>query len=57
MREVEIVEHLQIDGLRVFFDTVQYRTPHVHRELELIWLSDGDLECAHRAHPAAGPSR
>ena len=44
MREVEIVEHLQIDGLRVFFDTVQYRTPHVHRELELIWLSDGDLD-------------
>ena len=44
MREVEIVEHLQIDGLRLFFDTVQYRTPHVHRELELVWLADGALE-------------
>lgn len=44
MREVEIVEHLQIDGLRLFFDTVQYRTPHVHRELELVWLADGALD-------------
>lgn len=44
MREVEIVEHTQIDGLRLFFDTVQYRTPHVHRELELIWLAEGELE-------------
>ena len=44
MREVEIVEHPQIDGLRVFFNTVHYRTPHVHRELELIWLAAGTLE-------------
>lgn len=44
MREFEIVEHTQIDGLRVFFDTVRYRTPHIHREFELIWLLDGALD-------------
>lgn len=44
MQEFEIVEHPQIDGLRVFFDTVHYRTPHIHRELELILLMEGDLD-------------
>ena len=44
MREIEIVEHPQINGLRVFFDTVHYRTPHIHRELELIWLAAGTLD-------------
>lgn len=44
MHEVEIVEHLQINGLRIFFDTVYYRTPHVHREMELIWLAEGSLD-------------
>ena len=44
MREVEIVEHPQIDGLRVFFNTVHYRTAHIHRELELIWLAEGALD-------------
>ena len=44
MREVEVVEHPQIDGLHLFFDTVQYRTPHIHRELEVIWLAEGALD-------------
>ena len=44
MREVEIGEHPQIDGLRVFFNTVHYRTAHIHRELELIWLAEGALD-------------
>lgn len=43
MREVEIIRHPQIDGLHVFLDTVDYRTPHVHRELELLWVFDGRL--------------
>lgn len=43
MREFEIIQHPQIDGLHIFFDTVDYRTPHVHRELELIWVLDGSL--------------
>ena len=41
MNETEIIQHPQIDGLRIFFDTVDYRTPHVHEEFELIWLMEG----------------
>lgn len=43
MNELEIVQYAQIDGIRIFFDTVDYRTPHVHSEWELIWILDGSL--------------
>lgn len=42
-QELELVQHPQINGLQLFFDTVQYRTPHFHQELELIWLAEGTL--------------
>lgn len=38
MREVEVVRHPQIEGMQIFFDTVDYRTPHLHSEWELIWV-------------------
>lgn len=38
MRELEIIQHRQIDGLTVLLNTVDYRTPHVHSEWELIWV-------------------
>ncbi|MBQ7002238.1 MAG: helix-turn-helix transcriptional regulator [Oscillospiraceae bacterium] len=43
MNELEIIEHRQIDGLSIFFDTIDYRTPHVHPEWELIWVLDHPL--------------
>ncbi len=43
MNEVEIIQHPQISGLSLFFDTVDYRTPHVHQEWELIWILEGAL--------------
>lgn len=44
MKEIEIVPNLQMRGLRLFLDTVEYRTPHLHKELELIWVLDGEME-------------
>lgn len=41
--EIELIQYPQIDGLHTFFDTVTYRTPHVHPELELIWVVEGGL--------------
>lgn len=32
MHELEIVQYLQVDGLRLFLNTVYYRTPHLHSE-------------------------
>lgn len=43
MKELEIISHPQIEGLSLFFDTVDYRTPHFHPEWELIWLKQGEL--------------
>lgn len=57
MDEMEIVQHPQIDGLHMFFDTLDYRTPHFHREFELLWIFDGEMEIrgeAIHAKAAAG---
>ena len=43
MNELEIIQHRQIEGLSIFFDTVDYRTPHIHPEWELIWILDHPL--------------
>lgn len=43
MNELEIIRHSRIPGLTVFFNTVDYRTPHFHPEWELIWLLDAPL--------------
>ena len=43
MRELEIIQHRQMEGLSLFFDTVEYRTPHFHPEWELIWITEGVL--------------
>lgn len=43
MNEVEIVRHRQVEGLSLFINTVELRTPHSHPEWELIWLLDGVL--------------
>lgn len=43
VNEVEAVQHLQIKGLSIFVDTVDYRTLHLHKELELLWVMEGSL--------------
>ena len=58
MREIEIIQHDGVDGLQLFFDTVDYRTPHIHQALELLWVVEGgmDFNCGaqrHRVGPGA----
>jgi len=43
MNELEIIRHPQIEGLSMFFNTVDYRTPHIHPEWELIWVVENSL--------------
>lgn len=43
MNEVEIIRHRQMEGLTLFVNTVEHRTPHSHPEWELLWLLDGGL--------------
>ena len=54
MRELEIIQHRQIEGLSLFFDTVEYRTPHFHPEWELIWITDGTLSVRYGASEYTG---
>ena len=42
-KEYEIILHEQLEWLSLFFDTVDYRTPHFHSEWELIWILDRPL--------------
>lgn len=43
MNEVEIIQYGRIQGLSIFLNSVEYRTPHLHPEWELIWIMDGTL--------------
>ena len=43
MKEMEIIQHRQIEGLTMFINTVDYRSIHVHSEWELIWILDQPL--------------
>ena len=43
MNEREVIRHRHIEGLSLFFDTVDYRTPHFHPEWELLWVVDGEM--------------
>ena len=43
MNELEIIRHPQIDGLSMFFNTVDYRTPHLHPEWEVNLVLESPL--------------
>ena len=43
MNELEIIRHPQIHGLHIFFDSMEYRTPHFHSEWELTCVMENDL--------------
>lgn len=43
MRELEIVPYRQSDGVWIFVNKVEYRSPHFHPEWELLWVLDTPL--------------
>lgn len=43
MEELEIVPHRQTDGIHIFINKVEYRSPHFHPEWELLWVLDTPL--------------
>lgn len=40
MKELEIIQHPQIEGISLFFNTMDYRTLHMHPEIEIMWIID-----------------
>ncbi len=43
MNELEIVQYSSVDGMSVFFNTLEYRSAHIHSEWEIIWITDGKM--------------
>ncbi len=43
MNELEIVRYSHIDGARMFFNRVNYRTNHFHEEWEILWVIEEPL--------------
>lgn len=54
MNELEIIRYPQMGGLNIFFGTVDYRTPHIHPEWELILVLENSLSvtCGQKAYLA-----
>lgn len=54
---LEIVMHPQIDGMSMFFNAVNYRTPHMHPEWEVLYILEHPMVIQsfdHRYHVAPG---
>ncbi len=43
MNELEIVQYDNVEGMSVFFDSLNYRSAHIHSEWEILWITDGSL--------------
>ena len=43
MDELEIIPRQNVDGIRIFVNRVEYRSPHFHPEWELLWVLDTPL--------------
>ncbi len=43
MREIEVVHYSHVPGINLFFNTVYYRTPHQHSEIEVIMVIEGNM--------------
>ncbi len=56
MSEIEIIRYTGIRGIKLFFNTVYRRTPHQHREMEIILVvrNEMKIECE-RGVFTAGP--
>ena len=44
MSEIEIIRYTGIRGIRLFFNTVYRRTPHQHRELEILLVVKNEMK-------------
>ncbi len=43
MNELEIVQYGSVEGMSIFFDSLEYRCAHIHSEWEVLWVTDGKM--------------
>jgi len=46
--EYEVIQHEQLQGMRVLINDITYRSPHMHREFELLMVMRGELSISCR---------
>lgn len=44
MEELEIIHRWRVPGIRLFLNTVEYRTAHFHSDWEMIWILENPLQ-------------
>lgn len=44
MEEMEIIRRWNVPGIRMFLNTVEYRTAHFHTDWELLWILDNPMQ-------------
>lgn len=44
MEELEIIRRLNVPGINLFLNTVEYRTAHFHADWEMIWVLENPLQ-------------
>lgn len=52
MYELEIIHHGKIEGIKLFVNTVDFRTAHFHKAWELVWVLENSLQvvCEQKAY-------
>lgn len=43
MGQLDVIRHETINGVRLFFNTLDYRTQHFHKEIEIMWALEGKM--------------
>ena len=44
MEELEIIRRWKVPGIRLFLNTVEYRTAHFHSDWEMLWVLENPLQ-------------
>ena len=44
MEELEIIRRWNVPGIRMFLNTVEYRTAHFHSDWEMLWVLENPLQ-------------
>ncbi|MBQ6468680.1 MAG: helix-turn-helix transcriptional regulator [Lachnospiraceae bacterium] len=55
-REYEVIRHSAIKGLEIFLVNIYYRTPHMHRDFELVFVLQGELKVSTEGASHSAPS-
>ena len=48
--EFEYIQHSNIGNLKIFLVSLVYRSPHIHSDLEICYVQDGEISITSQRH-------